>query len=120
MGKGESLRKGSQFATVYAQGNTWAGTLVVLKTLPNDIGCNRFGFVAGKRVGKAVERNRIKRLLREIVWSTPMRQGWDIIFIARVKAERVKYQDLDEEVNKLIKKAQIFDNNGRPLRVAER
>ncbi len=113
MGKGERLRKGSQFTAVYAQGKTWAGNLVVLKALPNGLEYNRCGYVAGKRVGKAVVRNRMKRLLREIVRSTSMRHGWDLIFIARVRAAEADYQQLDTAVKGLMGRAHIIDYSDR-------
>ena len=113
MGKGERLRKGSQFTTVYAQGKTWAGNLVVLKALPNGLECNRCGYVAGKRIGNAVVRNRVKRLLREIVRSTSMEQGWDLIFIARIKATKVDYQQLDSAVKGLLKRALIINSSDK-------
>ena len=112
MGKGERLRKGSQFTTVYSQGKTWATNLVLLKALPNGLSYNRYGFVAGKRVGKAVVRNRIKRLLREIIRTIPSKQGWDIILIARLKAANVNYHQLDNSVRVLMKRSGIVSSSG--------
>jgi len=111
MGKGERLRKGSQFTTVYSQGKTWATNLVLIKALPNGLDYNRYGFVAGKRLGKAVIRNRIKRLLREIVRATPTKQGWDIILIARINAANSNYQELNHAVEVLLKRAGIINHD---------
>ncbi len=108
MGEKERLRKNSQFTTVYERGKTWAGNLVVLKTMPNGLEFNRYGFVAGKRLGKAVVRNRVKRLLREVTRATPTKSGWDLIFIARSQAAGADYHELEASVTGLLRRARIL------------
>ena len=113
MGEKERLRKNSQFTTVYERGRTWTGNLVVLKALPNGLGWNRYGFVASKRVGKAVVRNRVKRLLREVVRAIPTKVGWDMVLIARSKAAISSYHELEAAVAALLRRAQILaDKDG--------
>jgi ribonuclease P protein component len=103
-----------QFDLVYAEGRSWAGKEIVLRALPNKLNSSRFGFVASRRVGKAVVRNLIKRRLREIVRHAPVRSGWDIILIARVPAAVTSYKILGESVGKLLSRAGLFvkDNEG--------
>jgi ribonuclease P protein component len=110
MRRAKTLRKNSEFTTVYTQGKSWAGDLVVLKALPNGLEWNRYGIVAGKRVGNAVARNRTKRLLREIARSTPTRQGWDIILIARARAASASHDELDVAVKKLFRRADMLED----------
>jgi ribonuclease P protein component len=108
MGKGERLRKDSQFANVRAHGKTWVCESVVLKAIPNGLSWNRYGFVTSKRLGNAVERNRIKRRLREVVRSAPTRDGWDVVLIARSGAKTVDYQQLYSAVMRLLRRAKIL------------
>ncbi|MBI4180406.1 MAG: ribonuclease P protein component, partial [Chloroflexi bacterium] len=61
----EYLTKPQQYALVYRQGSSVASDLVVLKWVHNRLTFSRFGFSVSKRVGNAVTRNRLKRLLRE-------------------------------------------------------
>ncbi len=79
----ERLRHRKDFAAVSARGQTFGRPLLVFRILPNGLEHNRHGFVVSKRLGKAVERNRVKRLLREAVRLTPTHKGWDLVFIAR-------------------------------------
>ncbi len=117
MGKGERLRKDSQFANVRTQGRAWACEFVVLKAVPNGLGWNRYGFVTSKRLGNAVVRNRLKRLFREIVRSIPTESGWDMVYIARNGAKTANYQQLGAAVTRLLRRAQILADVSEAKRV---
>ena len=82
--------------------------MLVMRALPNGIGLSRYGLSVSKRVGKAVTRNRVKRLLREILRLTPPPVGWDIIFIARSPAATADYASLKESVTGLLSRARLL------------
>ena len=102
------LTKTEQYALVYNKGNSWASKLVVVKALPNGLTLSRYGFSVSRRVGKAVVRNRVKRLLREILRLTPLLPGWDIIFIARPLAASADYTNLEKSVKDLLCRARVL------------
>ena len=108
MGEKQRLRKNSEFDAVYERGKNWAGDFLVLKALPNGLEWNRYGFVTGKRVGKAVVRNRVKRLLREVTKATPTDLGWDIVIVARGRAATASYSELKAAVSGLLHRARIL------------
>ena len=105
------LTKPQQYAIVYSQGNSWISDLVSMKVLPNGLALSRYGFSVSKRVGKAVTRNRIKRLLRECLRIMPLKSGWDIIFIARSKATTADYASLKRTIEDLLSRASLLDKN---------
>jgi ribonuclease P protein component len=113
------LKKNSQFSLVYKKGKTWAGKEIVLKAFANGLDSSRFGFVVGRRLGKAVIRNRIKRRLREIARQITTQTGWDILLIARVPAASADYNELEKTVNRLLIKAGLItrENEGNRLSV---
>lgn len=102
------LTKRAQFGLVYSEGRAWASNSVVMKALPNGLDISRYGFSVSRRVGKAVVRNRVKRLLREILRQTPLQPGWDIVFIARSPAARVNWASLGESVRGLLFRAGLL------------
>ncbi|MBA7484282.1 Ribonuclease P protein component [subsurface metagenome] len=109
------LTKPEQYAAVYSKGSSWVNTLLVMKALPNELALTRCGFSVSQRVGKAVTRNRIKRLLREVLRRMPLRPGWDIIFIARPPAAVVDYARLRKSIEGLLYQAQLLRTNNEKV-----
>ncbi len=104
----QHLTRKKEFDLVYNEGKTWADREIVVKALPNGLELSRYGFTVSRRVGNAVVRNRVKRLLREIIRQTPLQPGWDIIFIARTTAAEADFNNLGESVRKLLLQAGLF------------
>ncbi|PIP49205.1 MAG: ribonuclease P protein component [Chloroflexi bacterium CG23_combo_of_CG06-09_8_20_14_all_45_10] len=105
------LTKRAQYALVYQQGRTYIDSLIVMKALPNGLNLSRYGFSVTKKVGKAVQRNRLKRLLREITRLQLVKPGWDIVFIVRREAVAADYHQLGKTVTMLLAQAQLLQRS---------
>ncbi len=84
--------------------------LLVLCVLPNDLPYTRFGFTVNRRIGNAVQRNRIKRRLREIMrlLQDSLQPGWDIVLIARQPIRSADYHEMETACARLLRRAQLF------------
>lgn len=83
---------------------------MVLITLPNELELSRFGVAAGRSVGKAVQRNRAKRLLRESLRPLvpTIESGWDVILIARQPLPQATLQQTMEVLHSLLHRANLL------------
>jgi len=80
------LSRSAEFERVYRQGRSTANRHLVLYTFPNATTERpRLGLSVSRKVGGAVERNRVKRLLREAFAQTEanLRAGQDVVVVAR-------------------------------------
>lgn len=95
-----SLKKNSEFKKVYRNGKSAANRYLVLYKVPNGGLERRFGFSISKKVGKAVCRNRLRRILKEICRLNLARfpDGHDFIFIVRQPSCNQEYHQLEKHV----------------------
>ncbi|MCL6612511.1 MAG: ribonuclease P protein component [Peptococcaceae bacterium] len=100
------IKDNKDFKRVYARGRYAAGKNLVLYCLRRNGGEKRFGFSISKKAGKAVVRNRIKRILKEIcrLNSHWFKEGCDYIIIPRKDAVKKNFHELKEELFRLAKK----------------
>jgi ribonuclease P protein component len=95
-----------QHATVRESGVAVRGRYCVMVVLPRPGEPTRFGFVASRKsVGGAVQRNRARRRLRELVrrrWPRLSERGYWIEFIALRGVLAVPHQELATEVEDLL------------------
>ena len=106
----QSLKHNSLFRAVYSQGASFADRYLVLYKLVNDEKLSRFGITVSGKVGKAVVRNKIKRRLKEIIrlCPKPLKEGYDIVILARKPASEADYASLEKSVMRLLAKADML------------
>ncbi len=98
--KKEILRKKSDFDAIYRAGRSVPDKYVVLFLRKNDLPYSRTAFLASKKVGNSVQRNRAKRLMRESyrLNEDKFSAGYDIIFIARNTINGRKLKDVEKSM----------------------
>lgn len=106
----QRLRQSSDFTRVRQEGKVYRHPVMLLSLRDNDLICNRYGFVVGKRTGTAVSRNRVKRRLRALIDGIHdcLGQGYDIVIVARPAILQQPYSELRRIVNVLFQRARLL------------
>ncbi len=104
-----SLKLNHIFRRLYSTAGQ-ANGLLVLYARPNRTGMNRVGITAGKKLGKAVVRNRVRRRLREVyrLNEDKFKPGWDIVVVARSRCITASFEKLTDSYLSLAGKAGIL------------
>ena len=84
---------------------------VVVFCLENHLGCNRITFLASKKVGNSVKRNRARRLMRESMRTSDVkiRQGYDFIIIARNTINGKKCADVKKSIEAALRRLKVTE-----------
>jgi ribonuclease P protein component len=103
----ERLRKRAVFQKVQGRGKKLQTDHFIVFTLPNDsVKPARLGVTVSRKVGGAVVRNRVKRLVREAFrrQKTLFPRGLDVVLIAKKQAAEAEYEQVYREIEKLCKR----------------
>lgn len=106
----QSLKLNKDFRRVYRSENT-AGGYTVVYALKNRYSFNRLGLTVSKSFGKAVARNRVKRLMRESyrLMEQDIRTGYDLIIVARHRAAGKTQMQIQKDISFVLKKMNLIE-----------
>ena len=104
------LQSESDVQRVWQHGRSWAHPLLILRARPNGLDQSRVAFVAGKKVGKAVTRNRAKRLMREVIRARFLNivPGYDLVLIGRSKIAESSLTEVTGAIDQLLTRAKLL------------
>ena len=106
------LKRRSEFQRVYHKGKSYAGRYLILYVFKNYKGeKDHLGFAAGKKLGCAAVRNRVKRLLREAVRleQEKIPKGVTLLLVGRAATAKGKTQEVRADFLKLLRKAHLME-----------
>jgi ribonuclease P protein component len=107
--KKEVLRNRKDFSRIYGKGKSVGDRYVVLFYMKNGLDYNRRAFLASKKVGNSVQRNRARRLMKEC-WKKEEQNlpaGYDFIIIARNSINGTKCQQVEGSVKNAIRRTKL-------------
>ena len=104
------LRGNKRFLEIRRRGRRWVHPLMVLGGLENHLGFNRCGFVVSRKLGKATERNWVRRRIREAVRLRypQIQPGWDLVWIARPMIGQADFAQIGEAIEELLQQAGLW------------
>ena len=106
----DTLKLNKEFRRVYGRGKSQVQPLLVTYVLKRRAGGLRVGITAGKKVGGAVQRNRARRIIRAaFVQLVPqIKDGYDIVFVARKSTYGAKTQEILKDMTYQLKKLGVL------------
>ncbi len=119
-GRALRLRSPADFAAVRAQGRTLHFPSLALGWRAIELPHNQYGFVVGKRVGKAVTRNLVKRRLRAIIqqMQPEIATSHAIVITAKPAAAGRTFAELQSEVQQALTRAKLWSGSGKTNQAA--
>lgn len=112
MKRAVTIKENHEFRRMYQRGKSAVGGGMVVYCRKNRLGHNRLGLTASKKLGHAVVRNRCRRRLREVyrLNSPRLRQGWDIIMVARSRTAEASWQELNDTFLRICRKLELLED----------
>ena len=112
MKKTEMLKKNYEFKTVLSKGKFFAGKEIEIFILKNNKKRNFLGIAIGTKKGKAFQRNRAKRIIRECYTrlENQLTDGNSIVILMNKKfcIDNMKFLDVFEDIKSIFEKAKIL------------
>lgn len=106
------IKENSDFQKVMKNGKWYASECLTIYVLENALNINRVGVAVGKKAGKSVVRNRIKRLIRENyrIRENAIKQGFDVLIVWRSNTElsKITFDNIQISLLKCLKKAELL------------
>ena len=100
-----TLRSREDFARIGAKGRTRADRLMVVRFVPNALDHDRFGISTDRRLGGAVQRNRVRRRIREILRHIDRddARSLDVLIVARPASVEATFDELRSALERLLR-----------------
>lgn len=105
------LKKNSQFKLLYRKGERQSSKDFCLYTLKSKFNNYKIGYSISKKVGKAWQRNLLKRRLKEIVRLNRLAQnGFNYILQAKIGACQLDYKEIERQIISIFEKGKRVEN----------
>lgn len=108
----KKLKKRSEFQRAYQNGSKHWNRYFVIYVLHTHFDHLRLGITVSKKAGNSVQRNRVKRLIRESFrhLGPQIQTAYDIVVVGRTPASRLKCQEAENALYSLFRRAAILIN----------
>ena len=112
MKKTKMLKKNYEFNKIFSKGKYYSGKTIEAFVLENNDKSNYLGLAISTKCGKAYQRNRVKRLMRESyrILENSIEDGWTIVFLWKKKCniDDAEYNQIKQDMLKIFKDSKII------------
>jgi len=113
MKKTEAIKLNKEFKSLYYRGGCQVSKRIVLyfRKNKNNNDINRLGLTVSKKIGNAVIRNRIRRLIKENyrLREDKLLSGYDLVFVARKSSSEQNFWDIGKDMDYIFRKCGLFN-----------
>lgn len=100
-----TLKNKKDFDITFKKGKNFANKNLIFYYRKNNLKTNRYGIIITKKIGKAVKRNYLRRIIKENLMKIELYEGYDILIIVRKKPYLIDYNEMRGSL------LHIFKNN---------
>lgn len=108
------LKKNYEFKNLFSKGKFYFGDFIHFYIKETQLDINRFGIAISRKTGKAVDRNHIKRLIRENykLYEKNIKDGVDILVVINKNKniKEISFKQIENNFYKTLKKANLLIN----------
>lgn len=111
LAKANRLTKNKDFEKTFKKGGSSYAKLLGIKAVKNDLEINRFGLIISNKISKkAVERNKIRRQIREIIKEqlTLIRPGYNLVIITLPEILNKDYLEIKQNILYNLKRLRLY------------
>ena len=109
-----SLKQNHEFRRLYQRGKSAVSPYFAIYCRRTGRPESRLGITTGVKLGHAVQRNRVRRRIRELYRTNEEKfvSGYDIVVVARTRAVFSRYSELERSFLQLMRKLGILSSKG--------
>ena len=103
--RNEHIRRRVEYQQIYDRGVRIHGRYLTMFTLSNNLPIGRLGIAASRKLGGAIDRNRAKRLIREVFRRNKLAPGFDIVVIPKRELLDASLTALETEFRNILERS---------------
>ena len=113
MKKTKMLKKNYEFSNILSKGTYYSGKQIEIFIKMNKDSANYLGLAIGVKTGKAYQRNRVKRVIREVYKEAEesLKDGVSMVILIKknISISEITYKQIKEDMHQICKKAKIIE-----------
>lgn len=104
----KTIKKQKEFDYIYKKGKYFANKQIVIHYINSKYEDNLIGISISKKVGNAVTRNYLRRIIKEILRKTQVKTNMNFIIVVRKDNQDINYHEMEKSINHVLRKTGLL------------